>query len=522
MKKQIVCIIAVLLATLTAGAASRPGAPKQLMIDTTEQWHSTEDQSEGMEYKEGVATPVGKTAFYRSRMQTFPKKTEVDRIVFEQSPLWLNWQQVDRIGPVNRSDAPVFLAREPGDYWMFARYRPTESEQPFTSAGAQLDGFDIPLKTTPFANQYDAPGGLKESLGGYHAWQSKDMTRWVHHGPITEEFSRWVTTAEQADGKTYIYYDFPNDQDPHLYIDDNLTDGIPGKNMGMAFKDPSDGSDCAVIRDLDGNFHIIVEDWSPINAGKHSWDSPLAGHAVSPDGIGNFTILSPPVDERTTPTGKFAEYPHPHWHKEDPTNYPAKPASVDVPKNRIKKGDTRAFATYEIHEPEQDAYGDWAAISIGGRYYLFCDFHPAGKKGRDEMSVAWFTSPDINQQFTFCGHVGQGHPDPDIGFAEGKFYLITQTDSDYVSPGPWVETVEARVGVDITGTGEADVWTDWQEVKERYEPIVGFSKQIKRIPASLDLSGLPAGFGFCFEFRVTDTTENSSAPAMDKVTLFFQ
>ncbi|HKL22417.1 MAG TPA: hypothetical protein VJ904_11470, partial [Tichowtungia sp.] len=171
--------------------------------------------------------------------------------------------------------------------------------------------------------------------------------------------------------------------------------------------------------------------------------------------------------------------------------------------------------------PEQDAYGDWAAISIGGQYYLFCDFHPAGKKGREEMSVAWFTSPDVNQQFEFCGSIGQGHPDPDIGFAEEQFYLITQTQSDYISPGPWVEKVEARVGVDTTGNGEADVWTDWQEVKERYEMIEGFSKQIKRVPAALDLSNLPSGLGFCFEFRVTDTTENRSSPAMDKVTLFF-
>ena len=522
MKKWIVCISASLLSTLMVCAAGRLGVPQQLMIDTTAQWQNAESRSEGMKFNDGIAQPTGKTASYQSQMQTFPKKIKAARIVFEQSPAWLNWKQVERTGPINRGDAPVFLAREPGDYWMFARYQAAESKQPFEPKDAQLDGFDIPLKTTPFKNQFDAPGGLKKDLGGYHAWQSKDMVNWVHHGPVTEAFSKWVSTAEQVDGKTYIYYDFPNDQDPHLYIDDNLTDGIPGKNMGMAFNDPSDGSDCAVIRDLDGNFHIIIEDWSPINASTHSWDSPLAGHAVSPNGITNFKILAPAVDERTTPTGKFAEYPHPHWNKEDPTNFPGKAAPADLPQHRIKKGDIRAFATYEIHEPEQNAYGDWAAISIGGRYYLFCDIDPAGKQGRENMSVAWFTSSDINQPFTFCGKVGQGHPDPDIGFAEGQFYLITQTDSDYISPGPWVEKVEARVGVDTTGNGESNEWTDWQEVKESYEPIKRFSRQIKRIPASLDLSNLPAGLGFCFEFRVTDTTENRSVPAMDKVTLFFQ
>lgn len=91
-----------------------------------------------------------------------------------------------------------------------------------------------------------------------------------------------------VDGKLYLYYDFPNDEDPHLYIDEDLTDGKPGKNIGMALNDPSHGSDCAVIRGLDGHFHVIFEDWSPINARSHSWDSPLAGHAVGKKGYMDF------------------------------------------------------------------------------------------------------------------------------------------------------------------------------------------------------------------------------------------
>jgi hypothetical protein len=63
----------------------------------------------------------------------------------------------------------------------------------------------------------------------------------------------------------------------------------------------------------------------------------------------------------------------------------------------------------------------------------------------------------------FCGEIGQGHPDPDIGFAEGKFYLITQTANDYVSTGPWVEKVESRVGVDTTNNGKIDKWSKWSE-----------------------------------------------------------
>ena len=74
------------------------------------------------------------------------------------------------------------------------------------------------------------------------------------------------------------------------------------------------------------------------------------------------------------------------------------------------------------------------------------------------MSVARFTSSNINEEFTYCGHVGKGHPDPDICFAEGRFYLATQPEIDFVSPGPWVEKVTARVGVDTDNDGILDIY----------------------------------------------------------------
>ena len=480
-------------------------------VDTPEQWESAKAESDGIKFRNGYVETEGDAGFFRSKVIPLKGKKKLARIDFKQSDIWDNWIAVDRVIPQNLGDAPVAVAVGPGNYWLFGRYR--GNKKAAAGEDAVLDGFDIPLKTTRYPNQFDAPGGLEKAQGGYHAWQSRDMVNWVHHGNVTEQFARWSTTAEYVDGKLYIYYDFPNDQDPHLYVDDNLFDGLPGQNMGMAFKDPSHGSDCAIIRDLNGKFHLIYENWDPINASKHAWDSPLAGHAVSDDGIRNWAILAPAVDERTKPTGEIAEYSHPHWAKEDPENYPLKP------------GQTRYVATYEVHEPEQNAYGDWAAICIGGQYYLFGDFDPAhaakGEKGKSKMSVAWFTSPDINQQFTYCSHVGVGHPDPDIMFAEGRFYLITQTKNDYISPGPWVEKVTARAGVDTDNDGKIDQWTDWQEVKERYDYIKGFAKQVAREPAGIDLSSLPAGHGVAFEFKTQDTTDNPSTPILDSVKITF-
>ncbi len=492
-----------LLAGLCIASIAGPlSAGDNWVVDTEDEWKLATQHADGLTIKDGLAEPTDKAGAFTSKLHRFDKKRKAKSITIAQSPIWQNWQPIKNLGPVNMQDAPVFLSLGPDNYWAFGRYGNKGKNADFKPERATLDGFeDTPLLTTPWANQYNAPGGLQPGKGGYHAWQSKDMVNWVHHGPVTEGFSRWVTSAEHVDGKTYIFYDFPNDQDPHAYVDTDLFDGKPGKNLGMAFKDPSHGSDAGFIRDLEGNFHVIYEDWSPIKASTRSWDSPLAGHAVSKRPVGGYTILDPAIDNRTTPTGEIGTYKHPHWVKEDPDNY----------KTNV--------AEYEIHTPEQEAYGDWAAIAIGGQYYLFGDYDPVGGH---QMAVGWFTTSDINKPFAWCDKIGQGHPDPDIGFAEGRFYLFTQQSTDYVSDGPWVETVEARVGVDTDNDGRADRWTDWQQVKETYDYIKGFSKQVAKTPAAIDTSKLPAGFGFQFELKLTDTTDNKSKPMIDRVTVEFE
>jgi hypothetical protein len=479
------------------------------VIDQQADWQKQRAEQKGVEIKDGMVYPTAEEATFKSAIKSFDKKQSATSLVFDQSPVWHNWEGVPNVGPVNCQDAPVVLCLGDKDYWMFGRSggfgpkrkkgTPQEKKTaPFKPQAASLDGYDIPLVTTPDAHQFNAPGGLKPNLGGYHAWHSRDMVNWVHHGAITESFSRWMTSAEHKDGTFYFYYDYPNDQDPHVYVDKDLTDGVPGENKGIVLRDPSDGSDAGFFRDTDGRFHVIYENWDPINASTHAWDSPLAGHGVSPDGVSPFVIQDPAVDYRTTPTGKTATYKHPHWlqHPDWKSN----------------------IATYNVHTPEQEAYGDWAVIRVGGQYYLFADYDPVG----EHMSVVWFTSSSIDTPFTKVGNIGKGHPDPDIGFAEGKFYLITQFKEDYVSPGPWVEEVKARAGVDTDNDGKIDQWTEWQEVKETYDHKPGFARVIDKTPASIDVSSLPAGFGFQFEFTMKDTTKNESKPIVDKVSMHFK
>jgi hypothetical protein len=351
----------------------------------------------------------------------------------------------------------------------------------------------------------------EESGGVYGAWHSTNMKTWTHYPDVIGK--DWVTTAEYADGTFYVYYDEPNDQEPHLVMDTNLTDAAH-REAGEVFADASHGSDSGVLRAEDGSFHLFYEDWSPIHAPRHEWDSPLAGHTRSPDGISGFTPheYPPPIDERTVPLPEFGTYNHP-------------------------SGDS---LLYHKHRGPQDAYGDFTLIKVGGRYYMFCDYNPHD----GPMRVGIWTSDSLGTSFEWGGEIGKGfHPDPTIGFAEGKFYLFVQrAEHDYVSSGPWTGRVEARAGVDADGDRTVDQWSSWSVIEETYSRNPGFARIVERAPATLDLSALPPGYGFRFELRMREAegngtdfrlqtedraapqyaTDSISRPILDRVRLSFE
>ena len=99
--------------------------------------------------------------------------------------------------------------------------------------------------------------------------------------------------------------------------------------------------------------------------------------------------------------------------------------------------------------------------------------------------------------------------------------MITQMSTDYTSPGPWVDGVEARVGVDTDGDGTIDQWTPWQGIQESYDHTLGYARVVTTTPAQLDLSELPEGYGFGFEFQVDDTVVANISPIMDRVEMKF-
>lgn len=425
------------------------------LIDDQADWTAATGSTSNVVVADGFVEPTANSAEFSSALTTFSGKRKAKAVTFTQSPVWDNWTAIADVQPSGANDAPVFVPVGPDNYYLLAR-----------------DGGN----------------------GYYAAWHSDDMTNWDYRGQVTPPTTgRWVTTAEYIDGEFYIYSDYFNDHTPRLFIDDNLDDGIPGVDMGSVLIKEASGSDNSLIRnDEDGLWHMIYEDWSPINARTHSWDSPLAGHTSSPDGINGFTENKhlPAVDLRTTPTGTFATYSHP--------NVPVE--------------------TYEVHTPEQDAFGDWTSVKVGSRFFMFGDYDPHGQGIR----LARFSSESIYEQFEFTGGMHSGHPDPTVGFAEGQFYLITQQATDYVSPGPWVEGVEARAGVDTDGDNVIDEWTTWQTITEQYDYTPNYIRVVDLTPAQVDMSSLSAGYSFQFEFRVDDTVVSGISPIMDRVEMTFE
>lgn len=438
MKNIVLTIVSLLLFS-----ACKP-VQKKLIIDTQTDWDVLSPKMEHLKIEQGELHMLADSAVFSSTLKTFQKKQKLKSVTIKQTPEWNTWQPIDKVTPENTDNALVFIPIANHDYWLLA----------------QLKG---------------------DTENGYHAWHSTNMETWQHYGPVTSIDHKWVTSAEYADGKFYIYFDYPNDEDPHLIIDNDLTDGQPGKFMGKVLNDPTHGSDMAVFRDDDGTFHIVYEDWSPINARNHAWDSPLAGHADSPDGIHDFLPHehTPPIDKRTKPTGKIEPYtPH---------------------SNQLVHGPDQTPYTFEVHEGEQDAFGDYTMIKVGGQYYMFSDYHP--KEENKSMRIGRWRSSAITKEFVWDGEMGENiHPDPTVGFAEGKFYLIVQDgEHDFVSSGPWVDGVFARVGVDTNNDGAINQWTALTNIKEIYTQKEGFARVVNAFPAQIDVLGLDLGFSFKLE-----------------------
>ena len=169
MKSLKSCLIATILSV-------SPVQADDWTIDSANEWEQSIESSDGVVVADGVASPTERVATITTKINSTSKKRSAKSLVVNQSPIWQNWNPIENLGPANLGDAPVLLTVGPDNYWMFGRYlgaRPVQKTArqkngqkakpapAFKAESATLAGFDMELLTTPFPNQYDAPGGLK-------------------------------------------------------------------------------------------------------------------------------------------------------------------------------------------------------------------------------------------------------------------------------------------------------------------------------------------------------------------------
>ena len=155
-----------LLITFITFAVSVSLFSESWKIKSQTEWKKNLQSSKGIIIKDNVVSPEGKAGHFKTKLKKFKSKKSLQSLTIHQSPVWQNWEEVPGVCPSNLKDAPVFLAKGPKDYWIFGRYSPPKPSKgkksaKFEAKDTKLQGFNVPLKTTPDENQCKAPGGLE-------------------------------------------------------------------------------------------------------------------------------------------------------------------------------------------------------------------------------------------------------------------------------------------------------------------------------------------------------------------------
>ena len=79
------------------------------------------NMSQRMHQYDGFLVSSDKQGVYRSRLQRFKEKRSAQTMTLTASPKWENWEPVKKVVPPTLGDAPIFLVKGLGDYWLFGR-----------------------------------------------------------------------------------------------------------------------------------------------------------------------------------------------------------------------------------------------------------------------------------------------------------------------------------------------------------------------------------------------------------------
>ncbi|MCP4472050.1 MAG: hypothetical protein GY815_15475, partial [Gammaproteobacteria bacterium] len=135
-----------------------PALAESWVVESQDDWTAARGAADNVELTDGFAKPKADNASFQSVVKTFSKKRKLSSVVFEQSPVWDNWEAIDDVTPSGAGNAYVFLPVASGDYYFFATRTWPQMEYP--------EGLTR-QKRTKFRQEWK-----KNHPRGYHAWHS--------------------------------------------------------------------------------------------------------------------------------------------------------------------------------------------------------------------------------------------------------------------------------------------------------------------------------------------------------------
>lgn len=112
--------LSIYLTSIVLLVTAAPAVAESWVVESQGDWTAARGAAENVELADGFAEPRADKASFQSVVKTFAKKRKLNSVVFEQSPVWDNWEAIDDVTPPGAGNAYVFLPVAPGNYYFFA------------------------------------------------------------------------------------------------------------------------------------------------------------------------------------------------------------------------------------------------------------------------------------------------------------------------------------------------------------------------------------------------------------------
>ena len=108
------------LTSIVLLVAAAPAVAESWVVESQGDWIAARRAAQNVELADGFAKPKADKASFHSVVKTFPTNRKLSSVVFEQSPVWDNWEKIDDITPPgagNRGVKKLSRATNTANLW---------------------------------------------------------------------------------------------------------------------------------------------------------------------------------------------------------------------------------------------------------------------------------------------------------------------------------------------------------------------------------------------------------------------